>query len=477
MCWLYAPSLLLSRLWLLLGAPFFMTLAACSKSGGSNSGNLAYRLERSATNTTRNALLLDIQGNFSPKFSLTGTGFAAEVTFDEVNEAQPRTELTADNFGEVTVNITLYQENGQAYLNDALTWKSSPEVPPIPSPSFSENASSDAYVYLILPRNRGKNVQEVWVAGDLEDSVAEGQYYPIPSDDQVLLQLSDNDGLKHLKVRYRNIFGTESETVETSVIRKGQGPKNCKVTPIAKSTATGYLRAKIEAENVGVLYYKVIGDTTSFMDFKAFDGSIDDLIALSPGEGLKNLTFKIKDDAGNFCKDIAMKIDYNRSYISGTVAIKNGDLWTSTNQVEILAHYDHIEGDNISMWVRGDIQPSSQTFQWIPYTEELTLTLNPSSGNRHIIILFRKDSTDMAEVEVPIFLNPYLVLSGSSPQYTLVPSQIPGLVSMSITGCSQIYTNIAFANNLPCTPAAGKFQATATYYLSDGTSLSRSAGF
>src|SRR5687768_7097198 len=93
-----------------------LILSGCS--GGANSGLIKYYLERDATATTENVLRLEILGDFKPRFSISGKGFTAEVPFDAVLDAREFTKLTAEEFGEVFISITLYQENGKPYLED-----------------------------------------------------------------------------------------------------------------------------------------------------------------------------------------------------------------------------------------------------------------------------------------------------------------------------------------------------------------------
>ncbi|WP_324962018.1 hypothetical protein [Oligoflexus sp.] len=450
-----------------------MLLTACG--GGANSGLIKYYLERDATATTVNRLKLEVLGDFKPQFSINGTGFTAEVPFDSIIEVRDSTLLTADAFGEVFINITLYQENGKPYLQDRLSWKSSPEVPSTPEPYFSEDASADAWVYLVLPATRGRNVKEVWVEGDLDASVSAGQYYDIPGDDQVLIQLSDGDGTKQLRVKYRNIFGTEGALMTTGIVRKSTPPKGCTATLVSSATATGYVRARIEALNDGPLYFRIDGDVETLKEYRSFTDTTDELIVLSPGEGSKNLKVKIRDAAGNACEDIPLTVIYDRSYVPGSVAFQDQALWTDDPNVVILPQFDYLPGDNVSMYISGNIIPSADTFQWIPYRESVRVTLTPTNGTRHVIVQYRKDETLMAEVTAPIFLQPYVQISGSGAVVSVIPSHIIGAESLTLTGCVETYVQVPYDTSYTCTKAGGT--ATIRYYLNDGTTVARSAAF
>lgn len=460
-----------------LGALFAVLVLffGCGKGGDNRTGSIKYFLAQPATSTITNTFTLQVEGEFKPSFSLSGSGYTAGIPFDTITPFQELTEIKAETFGNVSVLLTLYQENGKAYLTDSLLWKSSGEVPPKPLAYFSEAASADAYVYLVLPTvgKRGKNTTEVFVEGDVIP--AAGAYYTIPADDQVLIKLSDRDGLKTAHVKYRNIFGAHSISVDVKVIRKTVGPTDCKAIPVARKTSSGSIRTRIQAINEGPLSYKIAGAVAVEKDFASFTDSIEDFVALSGAEGVKHLVVKIKDEAGNACDDIPLTITYDRSYVPGAVTIANDPIWTDDPSITIVPHFDHLEGDKIEMYVSGNILPSPTTLTWIPYAESLPLTLTPTSGSRHVIVQFRIGETILSEVTDEVFLRPYVLVSGVIPSLVVIPGQIVGTVSLTISGCQEVYSHVAYQAQYPCTPAAS--DATATYYFSDGTTLTRFTAF
>ncbi len=459
----------LRGLWLFLP---LVLLAACGSDSHNVQPSVKYYLEQAATGTTSNALRLEA-GDFKPKFSLSGTGYVADVPFDVIQDFKERTELTADDFGQVDVKVTLYQEDDKPYIADTLTWKSSGEIPPKPEPYFSETASSDDYVYLVFPASRGKNTQEAWVAGDLDPTVADGSFYPIPKDDQVLIKLGPGDGMKTVKVRYRNIFGALSVATELSILKKAQPPANCKATPVALKTATGSIRIRLQADNDGPLFYKITGDVDQEKGYISFTDTLDAVVGLSPGEGVKRLTVKMKDEAGNFCvNEMKLAITYDHTYVPGSLTLEGQPIWTNDVNVVALPAFDHLPGDNITMQIMGNVLASSFTLQWIPFAERVPLVLTPSSGPRHVIVQYRQDDTLMAEVDVVVFLNPYIIVNGAAPSQTLTIGNITGATDITITGCVESYQHVPFLAVYPCTKASAN--AVVTYNLVDGTQLTLS---
>ncbi|RZA25250.1 MAG: hypothetical protein EOP10_07455 [Proteobacteria bacterium] len=453
-------------------------LFACGQDGDKGAGEVKYYLEQAATSNISNTLILEVEGDFKPNFSVTGKGFTSSIEPGVSTIFQQRTELTAETFGEVAVEITLYQENGKPYLVDTLIWKSSGEIPPTPSPYFSEIVSADAYVYLVFPNKtlRGKNTTEVWLEGDLAQS-PEGHYETIPSDDQVLVKLSDADGMKSVRVKYRNIFGAHSGLVPLTIEKKSIGPKDCKAQPIASKTASGTIRTRIEAINSGPLYYKVTGDVDSPHDFVEFTDVTEEYIVLKGAEGSKRLTVQIKDQAGNVCPAIPLTIAYDRSYVPGQVTVENDLLWTDSTQVTLLPRYDQLSGDHIEMLITGGVVAGVNTLRWIPYAESIVVDLSPTNGTRHVLVQFRRDQTPMLEVTTAIFLRPYVLIQGAGPQYQVMPGNILGTQTLTVTGCVETYTNFTYQEVFPCTPtvSAGSFTVDVTYSLKDGTIITRSA--
>lgn len=449
---------------------------ACGQEGQTNTGSVKYYLEQAASSTTSNALILEVGGEFKPNFSIEGEGFTSVFERGIQIPFQQRIPLTAETFGEVQIKLTLFQENGKAYLSDTISWKSSGEVPPTPDPYFSEIATADPFVYLVFPNVllRGRNTKEVWIEGDLLE-FPEGSYFNIPNDDQLLVKLSASDGIKTIRVKYRNIFGAHSELVPLQIELKSVGPANCKATPIASKTATGSIRTRIEATNSGTLYYKVTGDVSVEHDYLAFDASVEETIVLRAGEGNKRLTVKIKDAAGNACPDIPLTIQYDKNYVPGKLLFENDLLWVDTPHIVILPQYDQFSGDNIEMFVSGGVVPSASTYQWIPYVDRLPVELTPTNGTRHVLVNFRKAGIPMLEVTNSIFLRPYVLVQGSGPQYNIIPGNILSSNDLTIHGCSQSFENVPYQEMFPCTPVQnGSFTISVDYHLKDGTTLTRS---
>jgi hypothetical protein len=378
----------------------------------------------------------------------------------------------------MNLTVTFYQENGMAYIIDDLGWEYNTEVPPQPKAYFSEEATSDQGVFLIFNRKSVSNVEEAWIEGDLDESFTPaGAYYALPTDDQVILKLSAADGLKTIKVKYSNVFGTEGPELILTILKKSTAPANCSAVAVSPKTGSGFTRIRVGAVNDGPLYYKIIGDVDPLKDYTEFAGPTEDVwVTLTAGDGNKNLVAYIRDVAGNVCEPIPISVEMVTGWVPGAVSIQDNPIWTDNPVVTVLPQFDHFEGDDVTMYISGGVIAGSNTFQWIPYAETVDVTLSPAEGTRHVIVSYKKDGSQVSEVTTSVFLRPNIYansLGGLS--YNIVPSDIIGMTSMTISGCVESYVNVPFSAALSCTKSAAA--VTATYYFSDGTSVTRSVSF
>ena len=147
----------------------------CSKDPA-NDATIKYYLERAATAVKENALIMESKGAYTPKFAISGTGFSAEINLNQVMPLRERTLLTTDEFGSFNVGISIFQENDLPFLSDSLSWRSSDEVPPFPIVSFTEEATNDDQVSLVVSLIDAKDIADIWVEGDLAAEDASGKF-------------------------------------------------------------------------------------------------------------------------------------------------------------------------------------------------------------------------------------------------------------------------------------------------------------
>lgn len=463
-----------SRIWhLILTFACVLFLAQCSSVGGSSSlANTTYSLARTATNVTTNALRMNLAETAGYTFSIAGENFAASVAKDQRLPPQDSVTLTYTEEGTYTLIFTVYQSDGSIIIRDSLKWRYSTEVPPDPIVTFSEVATNDDKVLMLVALNKGANTKELGVEGDL----ASGNFawLPIPDTGAVPVVVSADDGMKNFTVRYRNIFGTESRnTIDLSILKKSIGPQNCSVTINGTTTATLSVRVQMAAENAGDLFYIPVGDVKSSGEFTKFSQNTVATVELL-GEGpIYKFSMQVRDIAENYCPTTTFNITFDPNHTAESIQIANHLLWSDDPIVTAEPMIDHVGSDTVEMYLHGDIQPSAKTFQWIPYEPSVQVQLSPVDGNRFVRVKYRLNGVESVVRSTPIFLAPFIRLHGNAAPYTIELSNIVGLNSATITGCAETYQSIPYQTNLPCTPTGSSVGA--IYSLSDGSQISRSS--
>jgi hypothetical protein len=449
---------------------------ACGNAKNGVASPPAYYLSRPATNQTSNSLIIKLSLEVGYQFTISGINFDANVALDELHPLQEEIELSYQSEGTYHIHLSVYQNNGTLFIQDTLSWEYSLEPPPNPILSFTEDATSDANVVLLVAASRGEKAKELWVEGDLGGAFNPlGQWISIPSTGLIPLVVSEEDGEKVFQTKLRNIYGNESEVVIASILKKSDYPEDCQSFVSTNTSSNGIIRLQISAQNNGPLYYLVTGDIREPGSYSEFMDEVSAQVRLSQGDGLKEITVHVRDIAQNHCSPMKHRIDVNPSYTSEEVIINEGDLWTDDRVVSLQLLYDHLPGDDVEMYISGDIDATDKTFEWVPYEPELTVHLRLVEGNRFVRARFRRGASLSNTVHSAIFLRPYVFVQGTGGSRTLLLSEIIGLVSMSISGCQEAYNNISFQDGLACTPNA--LNVTVQYRLNDGTTVSRTTPF
>ncbi len=452
-------------------------LAACGPVGTSKSSVgttpiISYSLERTHTGLTTNALLFEYPSETSYQFRLSNlsAGVTTDTPLDEILPLTPRVDFAFAGEGSYSVDVELLQYNDVPYAQETLTWVYSTVRPIDPIVSFSELATSDTAVSMLIASIRAQEDDEIWVEGDLGGPHASGGFWDIlPESGIYLLDVSSEDGLKEMTVKLRNVYGNESDPVAASIVKKSTAPTNCQATMDGTGSARTRVNLQLFADNDGPLYYNITGDVEFVGDYLPFDSGDYVEARLSSGEGEKRVVVHIRDAASNYCDDIVHTFDVSAGYVSQLLEIDGTPYYVTDDEVDLNIRYDHYpEEAPIEMRLSGDI--TDQT-PWIPYSTSATVNLTAGAGEKTIFAQFRNaDNEESFLVSTKVFLNPSVTLVDvGAPNYNVVISNIRGMESVSIAGCSVAYTNVAWAATYACTLAAADVDV--TYTFEDETTL------
>lgn len=245
----------------------------------------------------------------------------------------------------------------------------------------------------------------------------------------VNLNLTGGDGIKKVKVTFRDNLARIIGTVETS-IELDQNPPVINDVKTSKNAYSAGKNVEIIVESgkresglEGMVQVKSISTGYDSGVQKTFERTVGEYVYIWDTTGLKEgQDYKVEatltDKAGWKAKDqrLAITID-NTPPEGGNIVINNGEAFTQKRSVEIT--FD-MPKDAIDVFVEGDILADSNTFQWIPISklpQPLIVNLNVGDGNKTIKARFRDEAgNETKPFEKTITLNetPPVILSVNS---------------------------------------------------------------
>lgn len=462
----------------LIGVCGLFLFAGCGPGTEGETGTaptVTYAMDRSATGQTTNSLLLEYPEDTGYEFRLSGEGLTSDTPFDTYLPMQARIDVTYSGEGEHSVDLEIFQQNRTPYLADTLTWTYSTIVPDAPIVSFSEDATNDASVSMLIAGNRSPDANEIWVEGDLAGRHAGGGFWDtLPDSNIYILQVTSDDGLKTMSVKLRNIYGNESTSVAAEILKKSVGPTDCTAAISGAGSNSRTIQLELAATNDGPLYYNVYGDVEDIEDFKPFTSGEVVPVTIESGSGQKTITVQIRDQASNYCDDIVQTFTLDGEYLEQTLAIDGDPIWTDGATVDLTLKYDHLpSAEPIEMKITGGVTGAGAN-TWVPYQEHVTVTLMPGSGERKIFVQFRDNTqTETFLVMDKVFKSPSISLVDIGPPfYNVIIDRITGMTTATITGCNETYNNVTYQAAYVCEPNAAN--VVVLYNFSDGTSVSKS---
>lgn len=459
---------------------FASLLAACgnNKIDVSSIPQFRYYIESKYTGQGENSLVIEGQDTEQLKFKLSGRGFTADIPLDTEVPVKSRTKLQYAEIGDYVVNIQFFKSDGSPLLQDTLKWSFSLESPENPIVGFASNATNTSKVVLLVSESRDPLTNEIWIEGDLSiEENPKGAWRTIPEFSKVPIHLTEDDGVKTLRVKLRNDYKNETELKTIQIRKKTTPPTNCRVAVRGSGSQNRYFEVALAAENDGPVFYRIFGDVSDPNDFFEFNGSGARIpVKMTSGTGVKKFTVQIRDEAENYCLREDLTVTSDPAYVGEGLRIKDDKVWTDSNVVTVQPWRDGFAEDQVEMYINGDILDDDNTFQWIPYKAELDVSLQPTDGTRWVRVQYRVNGNLTSIRSTSIHLKPQLwILSGTDTPYKIVPSDIIQLNHLTLTGCVEPYNQVAFAASYKCTPNAAA--VTIVYTLKDGSTITKSANF
>ncbi|SMF18395.1 hypothetical protein [Pseudobacteriovorax antillogorgiicola] len=445
-------------------------LYSCGKE--SNVGEVSYNLETVASSEPGNRLFLTSSKGSPPFFKITGNGLTASVDLDSIYPLRDVVDLMTTGEGEYELELVLLNQDYHAYLEDSLFWEFSTEPPPDPVVSFNENATHDTDVILLIPSTKGEDTNQIWIAGDLNQFSA-GQWYDIPLDGQIPLVVSSEDGIKKFQVRYKNIFGLESDLVDLELVKKSTPPLDCQANTKSNIVNESQVEIAVSAIDPYPLQFQITGDVRTIYDYQTFSEGVRAYRQLKNLNGYNDIQVTIADIAGNQCEPINLKIYNDPQHSEFQVSFKQHTFYTFDPRVIVQARVDSLE--DVTMKIVGDVMDTDSTFTTMPFSPETEVVLSPSQGTRIVEIIYYLEGQEFGRASGHIYLLPEPSLQGIDPNFIIVPNKIIELSSISVTGCAEMISQVSFAETLVCTRVDSQIKV--SYLLSNGEILEHSFEF
>ena len=271
---------------------FFLFQILCHACGESevsiNTTLLNYGLESEATNEPFNKLVFIAPPGSEYQIKIISDDVFGNFTSGESFSMPSELEVFTGGYGEYDIRVVVTQADGTIFIDDVLKWEYFDIDPDDPIVSFSEIATNDSGVQLLISTSRGPRTNEIWVEGDLAESESpEGSWREIPHSDQVPIILTEEDGIKAIRVKLRNDFGNESILYEMKIIKKSIIPTNCFAIPYTFKVRKNEIIFKAEGNNNGSLIVNLYGDVENGFKELVFLNSKKFKVQLSDGEGVK----------------------------------------------------------------------------------------------------------------------------------------------------------------------------------------------
>lgn len=446
-----------------------------SAGGGSDAPTFSYSLEREATGSTINALIMELPDDSNYTYSIFGKDFDSDVVMDEKLPLTERTTFTYTAEGEYNVVLDVFQHDGTPFLSDTLSWTYSTTIPEDPIISFSEIATPDTAITMQIADSRLVDTTDIWVEGSgLAGANATGFWDTLSESGLYPLTTTAPDGVKNMRVKLRNIYGNESSFVDASIVKKSVGPTDCLAEISTAISSTTAIFLKLQATNDGPLYYAVYGDVDEVEDFRTFSNGSQVQVQLTAGTGDKVITVHIKDAANNTCDPIQHTISVQNGHVVQSMVLNGEPIWTNTTSQTLDINYDHFPSEEpIEMKITGDVTGANAKI-WIPYSTSQSIELTPGDGQKTLFVQFRDVEGDESFlVSARVFLNPGMSLNDAGGgNENVVVDNVIGLNHITITGCVETYNQVDYASSYFCTPAAATIDV--LYTFDDDTTVSLS---
>lgn len=462
---------------------FGCSLSGCGQKDQSsvkNAIDVNYTLERRYTGKQSNVLSIDVIEPLDvPYFFSVHSDDAAPDLDGGLHELKSQTiTFTYASEGLHSAELKIAKANGESFIDEILPWEYSGSVPDPPIISFALDVTRTRSVNLIVADIRSPSATEIWIGGDVEaQGLAPvengGQWHDLQAATvSVPVMLAPGDGAKHVEAKLRNIYGTESQDDTADILLKQTAPAGCAAVVTTPIVNDGNVKVQLSGVDASGVYYSVLGDVSSAIGPVRFSNGDTVTIPAKQVIGEKNLNVIISDIAGNVCFDQTLTAMVDPNYMDEVILVHGGVHWTDTEDIVLDIYFAHTpEQEPIQLEITGDVEGEFVN-RWFDYQLNVPVTLTPSASGSRTIQARIRDANGVESFVIArrIFLKPSVALADLGNGLSgVIASPIPGIRSMTITGCSEAYDEVQYSAVFDCHQTGTTVEV--TYLFTDTTSL------
>jgi len=262
------------------------------------------------------------------------------------------------------------------------------------------------------PRSAVRSVKLSFTAGDATEVLILGDLVPdsnvmrwIPVPDELVINLTPDDGEKEIKVKFRDKAGNETEFISKKVILDEKPPEILSLSTEDKreiykpgDKVTFILRLKPEPDLIATIHIssQSVGYDSGEIEMKAGqDGNFTytwDTTGLKEADDY-SVQVKVTDPLSReSSSELKVALD-GTPPLNPELTVNDGAQITAYREVTLQLKAE----DANQIFISGDLVEDDNTFKWIPYTERLKVTLTKGDGDKLIYALFRDEAGNESE--------------------------------------------------------------------------------
>jgi len=204
--------------------------------------------------------------------------------------------------------------------------------------------------------------------------------------------LKPGDGTRNVYVKYRDGAGNESPRISASIILDGNPPGSPQVVILGgEITGTPNVFLGLSATHGPTEMLVAEGGDFSGATWETYDET-DYPVTLSSGDGLKTMSARFRDEAGNETATVQDTVMLDTAAPAGTVTIEEGEYVAVPGITLLLTGSPDATRVCVYGDVNGACDPASEFLTWTVLASPLPATLTSGDGSKTVRVVLADDA-------------------------------------------------------------------------------------